>query len=223
MRALVLLLLAAAPVSAADFVPLFSGKDTTGWTATLRPPKDKPDAKPDPKDTWSVRDGLLVCTGKPNGYLATEKEYGDYTLKLKWRYPVDAKAPNTGVLLHVTGPDKVWPQSIEVQMKGGFAGDFWRNPDADGKMPALEVEPYRKDRDDKTDRHFFRLGKKTSYEKALGEWNECVIATNGGAISVTINGYQANEATGGALKKGRIALQSEGSEVQFKDIVIKTK
>jgi hypothetical protein len=221
MRALVLLLLTAVPVSAADFVPLFNGKDTTGWTATLRPPKDKPDAKPDPKDTWSVRDGLLVCTGKPNGYLATEKEYGDYTLKLKWRYPVDAKAPNTGVLLHVTGPDRVWPQSIEMQMKGGFAGDFWRNPDVDGKMPALDGK--HKDPNDKTDRHYLRFGSDTQYEKPLGEWNECEITTAGGAIAVSVNGYKANEATGGALKKGRIALQSEGSEVQFKDIVIKTK
>lgn len=220
MRVLTLALFLAVPASAADFVPLFNGKDTTGWTATLRPPKDKPDSKPDPKDTWSVKDGVLVCTGKPNGYLATEKEYGDYTLRLKWRYAVGTMNPNSGVLLHLTGPDKVWPNSVEVQLKGGVAGDFWRNADADAKMPALEVDAKRKDAADKTDRHFLRLAG-ADFEKPLGEWNECEIACAGGAIAVTVNGKKANEATGGALKKGRIALQSEGSPVEFKDIAIR--
>jgi len=222
MRALALLLFVAVPVAAADFVPLFNGKDLTGWTATLRPPKDKPDAKPDPKDTWSATDGVLVCTGKPNGYLATAKEYGDYTLTLKWRYPADAKAPNSGVLLHLAGPDKVWPNSVEVQLKGGFAGDLWRNADADGKMPALDVDAKRKDAADKTDRHFLRLAG-ADFEKPLGEWNECEIACDGGAIAVTVNGKKANVATGGTLKAGRIGLQSEGSAVEFRDIAIRAK
>ena len=222
MRALALLLFVAVPVTAADFVPLFNGKDLTGWTATLRPPKDKPDAKPDPKDTWSVKDGVLLCTGKPNGYLATAKEYGDYTLTLKWRYPTDAKNPNSGVLLHLVGPDKVWPNSVEVQLKGGFAGDFWRNADADGKLPALDVDAKRKDAADKTDRHFLRAAG-ADFEKAPGEWNECEILCEAGAIAVTVNGKKANEATGGALKKGRIGLQSEGSAVEFKDILILAK
>jgi hypothetical protein len=220
MRALALLLALAVSASAADFVPLFSGKDTTGWTATLRPPKDKPDSKPDPKDTWSVRDGVLVCTGKPNGYLATATEYGDYTLKLKWRYPVGTVKPNSGVLLHLTGPDKVWPNCVEMQLKGGFAGDFWRNPAADGKMPAFDGK--NKDAADKTDRHYLRIPK-DDIEKPLGEWNECEITTARGAITVSVNGQKANESTGGALKKGRIALQSEGSAVEFKDILIRAR
>lgn len=219
MRALALALMLTGPVAAADFVPLFNGKDTSGWTATLRPPKDKPDSKPDPKDTWGVKDGVLTCTGKPNGYLATENEHGDYTLRLKWRYPADAKAPNSGVLLHLTGPDKVWPNSVEVQLKHGFAGDFWRNADADGKMPTLDGK--RKDAADKTDRHFLRAS--GEFEKPLGEWNDCEIECEGGAIRVTVNGKLANEATAGALKKGRIALQSEGSPVEFKDIQLRAK
>lgn len=220
MRALALLLASAVSAAAADFVPLFNGKDTTGWTATLRPPKDKPDSKPDPNDTWSVKDGVLRCSGKPNGYLATVKEYGDYTLKLKWRYAAGTVKPNTGVLLHLTGPDRVWPQCVEVQLKDGFAGDFWRNPDAAGKMPALAGQ--NKDAADKSDRHFLRLGME-QFEKPLGEWNECEITTTGGAILVSVNGKRANTATGGALTKGRIALQSEGSPCEFRDIRLLAK
>ena len=74
---------------------------------------------------------------------------------------------------------------------------------------------------DKTDRHFLRLA--GEFEKPLGEWNECEILCDGGAIAVTVNGKKANEAIGGALKAGRIGLQSEGSPVEFRDILIRTK
>lgn len=223
MRRLLTLLLVAAPALAADdkFTPLFNGKDTTGWTFTLRPPKDQPDSKPDPKDTWSVKDGVLLCTGKPNGYIATEKEYGDYVLKLKWRYPKDAAAPKSGVLLHVTGEDKVWPNSIEAQLNAGFAGDIWLNADKEGKLPKLDFPAEQKDAANKDGRHYFRLNKDEKTEKSLGEWNEYEITCKGGDITLVVNGKTANKATGGELKKGRIALQSEGSPIEFKDIEIK--
>lgn len=224
MRHLLPLLLLAAPTLAADdqFTPLFNGKDTAGWTFTLRPPKDKPDSKPDPKDTWSVKDGVLVCTGKPNGYIATEKEYENFTLRLKWRFPKDVQAPNGGVLLHVQSEDRVWPHCVEAQLKGGFAGDIWLQPDKDGKLPALTVAPERRDADNKEGRHFFRLGKDEKIEKEFGEWNEYEITCSGGDITLVVNGKQANVGTKGSLTKGRIALQSEGSVIEFKDIEIRT-
>lgn len=202
-----------------DFTPLFNGKDTTGWTFTLRPPKEMPDAKPDPKATWGVKDGVLVCTGKPNGYIATVKEYENYTLRLKWRYPVGTEKPNSGVLLHVTGDDRVWPNSVEAQMKGEFAGDIWLNANKDGKLPTIRHD--RKDAADKTDRHYLRVGSKDPFEKPLGDWNEYEITCTGGDITLKVNGKPANEAKGCSLTKGRIALQSEGSPVEFKDIEIK--
>lgn len=224
MRLLLPLLLLASPALAADdkFTPLFNGKDTTGWTFTLRPPKDKPDSKPDPKDTWSVKDGVLVCTGKPNGYIATEKEYENYTLRLKWRFPKDAAGGNGGVLLHVTGEDKVWPHSVEAQLKSGFAGDIWLNADKDGKLPALEVVPERKDAANKEGRHYFRIGKDEKIEKEFGEWNEYEITCSGGDITLVVNGKRANVATKGSLTKGRIALQSEGAPIEFKEVEIRS-
>lgn len=224
MRRLLPLLLLTSPVFAADdkFTPLFNGKDTTGWTFTLRPPKDQPDSKPDPKDTWSEKDGVLVCTGKPNGYIATEKEYENYVLRLKWRYPKDVQTPKSGVLLHLTGEDKVWPNSIEAQLNAGFAGDIWLNADKEGKMPKLDFPAEQKDAANKEGRHFFRLNKDDKTEKAFGEWNEYEITCKGGDITLVVNGKAANKATGGELKKGRIALQSEGAPVEFKDIEIKT-
>src|SRR5690348_7284260 len=64
-----------------EWVKLFNGKDFTGWRIFLDPRKK--DA--DPKKIWSVKDGVIVCEGSVFGYLITEKEYGDYALKVQWR------------------------------------------------------------------------------------------------------------------------------------------
>src|SRR3954463_11154646 len=110
------LLAFAAPTFAADadgFTPLFDGKSLDGWTFIVKPDKDG--KKADQKDTWRVADGLIRCTGKPNGCMGTKNEYGDYVLKVKGRWPADAKGGNSGVLLHVQD-EKYWPTSIEAQL-----------------------------------------------------------------------------------------------------------
>src|SRR5687767_11245229 len=88
---------------AADgWVKLFNGRDLTGWTTFLDPRvKDA-----DPAKVWTIKDGVIHCAGKPSGYLLTEKEYGDYVLRVQWRFP--AGRGNSGVFVHVSGPDKIW-------------------------------------------------------------------------------------------------------------------
>jgi hypothetical protein len=101
----------------ADTVKLFNGTDLAGWTAFL-----DPKAKGvKPADVWSVKDGVLRCQGKPFGYLLTAKEYGDYVLTVEWRWP--EKAGNSGVFVHVSGPNKIWPKGVEAQLFSGHAGD----------------------------------------------------------------------------------------------------
>ena len=64
------------------FTPLFNGKDLTGWKTVLDPKKKDVT----PEDIWSVKDGVIVCTGKVNGYLYTEKSFKNYILRYYWRY-----------------------------------------------------------------------------------------------------------------------------------------
>ena len=207
------------PAGTADFVPLFNGRDLTGWTATAKP---APNAAPvDPLKTWSAGGGVLRCTGRPNGYLATVKEYGDYVLKVSYRFPADAKAPNSGILLHVTGPDRYWPHSIEAQMKAGFVGDVWLNADDKGVLPVVDIPKSQFDAENPQMRHYFRPDREAKAERPPGEWNEYVVTSQGGAFTLSVNGQTVNAAKGGSLKKGRIGLQSEGSPVEFRDIVIK--
>lgn len=198
-----------------EFTPLFDGKSLKGWKFIVRANKDG--TKADPKDIWSVKDGTIVCVGKPNGYMITEKEYGDYVLKLKWRFPADSKGGNSGVLLHCQDEKLPWPTSVEAQLASGRAGDFWLITPPDAK---LEVDPKRQD--PKQERHYFRLDTKEPVEKKFGEWNEYEITCKGGDVTLVVNGVKVNEGKNGNLKKGRIALQSEGAEIHFKDIVIKS-
>jgi len=202
------------------FAPLFNGKDLSGWKQYLPPAKGKPDSVPDPKNTWSIEDGYIRCVGKPAGYIATEKEHGNYILRLKWRFPADSKGGNSGVLLHVTGPDRVWPNSVEAQLAAGQAGDFWLIGDAKGMLPKLDIEQSRKDPKNKEGRHYFRVNREEKVEKPFGEWNQYEITCKGGDVTLKINGKQVNQGANGELKSGRIALQSEGAEVHFKDIEI---
>src|SRR5438309_816350 len=128
-------------------------------------------------DPWSVADGVIVCTGKPNGCMVTKKEYGDYVLKVKWRWPADGKGGNSGVLLHVQD-EKYWPTSIEAQLLTGRAGDLLVTNPPDAK---LEGEKARQD--PKLERRFFRAETKEPVEKKLGEWNEMEITCGAGDIT----------------------------------------
>jgi hypothetical protein len=208
-------LVSLAPAPAADdgFTPLFDGKSLAGWTFIVKPDKDG--KKADPKQTWSVVDGTIHCTGKPNGCAVTEKAYGDYVLRVKWRFPAEGKGGNTGVLLHVQD-EKYWPTSIEAQMLTGREGDLLLTNPPD---IALDVDKARQD--PKLARRYFRIETKEPVEKKLGEWNEYEITCKGGDITLVLNGVKVNEGKNCSVTKGRIALQSEGAEVFFKDIAIR--
>ena len=115
---LFLALLLAPIVRAQEPVQLFNGKDLSGWVWI-----EGSDGKGSKiEDVWSVEDGVLKCKGKPGGYIRTEKDYTNYVLKVEWRF---AKPGNSGVLLRMQPPDKVWPKSMEAQLHHENAGDIW--------------------------------------------------------------------------------------------------
>ncbi|MGB2819770.1 MAG: DUF1080 domain-containing protein, partial [Phycisphaerae bacterium] len=93
-------------------VRIFNGKDLTGWTPSS-------DAL---KETFAVQGGVITDTGRPAGYIRTEKDHTNYTLHLQMRH---IKPGNSGVLVRMTGADKVWPKSIEAQGQSGSMGDIW--------------------------------------------------------------------------------------------------
>jgi hypothetical protein len=191
---------------------LFDGKTLDGWTFIVKP--DKEGKRADPKETWSVVDGTIRCSGKPNGCMVSKLAYSDYILKLQWRWPAEGKGGNSGVLLHVQD-EKYWPTSIEAQLLTGRAGDlFLTNP------PEVKLECDKARQDPKLARRFLRLETKENPEKKIGEWNQLEATCRGGDITLIINGIKVNEGKNGNLRSGRIALQSEGAVIHFRDIVL---
>jgi hypothetical protein len=191
------------------WIKLFNGKDLSGWTVFLDPKKEA-----DLKQVFTVQDGILVCEGTPFGYLITDKEYENYLLKLKWRWgrKIHGKVRNSGVFLHVVGPNKIWPKAIEAQLMAEYAGDLWL-------IDNFKLKVHAKRQDPRVARHFYRM--KYHVEKAIGEWNQYEITCKGDSIHLVINDHLVNEGTEAELVKGRIALQSEGAEIHFKDVVLK--
>ncbi len=189
----------AADADRPERIELFNGKNLDGWKLFL------PDEKADPAKTWSVKDGVIHCTGTPAGYLRTTEAYENYTLQFEWRFP--EKGGNSGVLLHASEPDQVWPKSIEGQLESGHAADIWVIGGADFKE---HTNP-----DDR------RVPKgEASNEKPLGEWNHYKVVCDGDSIALYINGLLQNKATKCTVTKGFIGFQSEGTPIEFRNIYL---
>lgn len=153
------------------------------------------------EDIWKVvkepntEDAVLVCTGKHFGYIRTTQLYENYELGVEWKYPKDPNA-NSGILIHTTNPDKIWPKSIQVQLHRPMAGTVF--PDGGAKVDnPLQIK---------------------DLELPINTWHKCVIRCEDDRITVTINGRNLGEVTGCNPHKGSIALQSEGSEIHFRRI-----
>ena len=155
----------------------------------------------------------MTCRGTPKGYLATEKDYTNFTLRLQWRWPA-GKPGNGGVLVRTTGPDKFWPKSLEAQINAGQAGDFWGLDGCvlDGPAERMKriVSPQFGT--------LTNLMKTAAVEKPAGEWNQYEIVADGPTVTLTINGRTVNRATGCAAIPGKICLTAEGDEILFRRI-----
>ncbi len=210
MRRTALFLLVSLAAAQPKPIALFNGKDLAGWEARIWDGKAQDWDKTTPASAvWTVKDGILHCTGRPVGYLRTTKAYENYILELEWRWPKGSKGGNSGVLLHATTEKGlgIWPKSIESQLHRGNAGDFWaigttiRVPDMDKRK--------------KGRRH---LNLTDDSEKPIGEWNKMKVACIGDRITVHVNGDLVNAATKCSQTKGRICLQSEGHPIHFRNV-----
>jgi hypothetical protein len=199
---------------------LFNGKDLTGWKADV----PKKDTEPNAPDSFIVRNGMLVSMGIPPGHLITTSIHQDYRLEVEYRFP--GKAGNCGVLVHASTPralSKMFPQSIEVQMFSGNAGDFWCIQE-NIEVPDMEKRRPKKTPDQKYGggpndaRRILNLTDNS--EKPVGEWNTMVIEAKGRTIKVWVNGDFVNEGTNCTADRGAIALQAEGTEVEFRRVEI---
>jgi hypothetical protein len=236
------------------FKPLFNGRDLTGWYTFL----EKHGKNSDPDHVIAIEDGAIhfykdALEGSTvvMGYVATEKEYGDFHLRVQYRWEAKKFQPrytmkrDAGLYYHIIGPDHVWPQSLEYQVQQTDVGDFlalfgvqaesWIDPATrnDPEAPTY-LSPERGGQP--------RLvaGRDYSYQKHLAGdfeqpgWNTIEVIARGDTTVHLLNGHEVNRAknirfiepgTKGPARtvtKGKIALELEAAEISFRNVEIRS-
>ena len=121
---------------------------------------------------------------------------------------VAPKADNTGVLVHIQSPDKVWPECVQVQGKHDHQGDLFLMAGAESK------EHQGMDANTPLPKHG------PSAEKPVGEWNTCEVVCSGNDVKAYVNGKFMNETTRCTISSGFIGIQSEGGDIEIRRIYL---
>jgi len=242
----------ATPANSDGWNLLFNGKNLDGWYTFLQ----KHGKNKDPEGVITIEDGAIhLYKNAPDGatvvmgYIGTEKEYGDYHLRFKYRWGTKKFEPrykmkrDAGLYYHILGDDAVWPRALQFQVEQtnvgdlialyGFQVDSWVDPKTkDQPMPTfLEPEQGGIPR--------VLGGKGIAYQKHLaGEheldgWNTAEIIAKADTVTHVLNGKVINRAKnvrvvsadakeGAKTTRGRIALEIEAAEIYFRDVEIKS-
>jgi hypothetical protein len=227
-------------------IHLFNGKNLDGfYTYLQRQGKDN-----DPDHVFTVTDGVLRITGQEFGYCATRKEYENYHLTAEFKWGEATHPPrkdmqrNSGLMFHVTGPDKIFPRSFEFQIIEGGTGDLivvsgasldrngsWGNVSTPAVTTRLvdwvKLTPDGKRITAGQIRHSDQWRKRKNVvgfraeddlEKLHGEWNTIELIADGTTIQYLVNGKPVLRGTGVDPAKGKILLESEGAEIFFRKL-----
>jgi len=181
---------------------LFNGTNLDGFIFCM-----KNDA--DPAKTWSVENGLLHCNGSAIGYLRTKQAFTNYIVTVEWRFvKVEPKRDNTGVLVNLQAPDKVWPVCVQNQGKSTRQGDLF-------VMAGAECKEHLALGKDANTPVTFTVA---SPENPVGQWNTNVTICVGNTVKAVINGKALNQITECTVSNGFVGIQSEGADFEIRKI-----
>jgi hypothetical protein len=194
-----------------QIVPLFNGKDLSGWyTYTEKYGKNKDEEK-----EFQVEDGVLHFDGETMGYLCTSDSYRDYYLRIVFRwgekkYPPRLDSPrDSGVLYHFSecATDELWPTSIECQIQENDCGDYWFIGGTHAKSSIFS----------QAEGTLQRIPRTANYENP-NSWNTIEVICIGDKSEHYVNGRQVNEAYDLSVSEGKILLQMECAEIFYKTV-----
>ena len=189
-------------------IELFNGENLDNWDIYV----DSPDVAPD--ELFWVEEGVIHTAGVPNGYIRTKDSYHNYKLHVEWKWP--EKPTNSGVLLNVQGKEMIWPLCTECQLMHEKAGDIVLI----GKSSGITIKDTTYLVTSEENRYKVIPKFEAVSEKPAGEWNSYDITLKDAAIEVLVNGVLQNSGSGITLSGGNIALQSEGSPIQFRNVYL---
>lgn len=195
-----------------EFRDLFNGRDLAGWVNVNTA-----------ADTWSVENGMLVCSGHPTGVMRTDRQYENFVLHVEWMHT--EPGGNSGMFLWSgpqPNPGSPFPSGVEVQM---LELDWPKLNVRNGVTPPVAY----------VHGELFGVGgtktipdnprgeRSMSIEnrcKGRGEWNTYDVVAVDGVIKLSVNGKFVNGIRGTSQKKGYICMESEGAKIFFRNIRI---
>ena len=201
------------------FVPMFNGKDLTGWKGmveggnpykryALKPAKlAKEQEKADERmrADWIVEDGCLVYLGTGYDNLCSEKQYGDFEMYVEWMLDPAGKEPDAGIYLRATPQVQIWDTSrVNVGAQVGSGGLY--NNQVNESKPSKVAD------------------------NKLGEWNTFHIKMVGDRVTVDFNGERVVDnvilenywdRSKPIFATEQIELQAHGSKCYFRNIYVK--
>lgn len=156
-------------------------------------------------ETWSYRVDpdtkvpFIACSGQPYGYIRTKKNFRNFDFGLEWRFPQDENG-NSGVLLFTNGDDRIWPTSLQVQLQQPLAGSSFPSGSAKSENELRNVP---------------------MLSRPVNQWNRCIISAREGNVTIVVNDQKVGTVAGCKPLEGAISLQSEGSEIHFRNIWVR--
>jgi Domain of Unknown Function (DUF1080) len=212
MRRIAMAVFLTVSAAAGQYRDLFNGKDLGGWINVNTD-----------EDTWRVKDGLLVCSGKPIGVMRTDRQYENFLLHIEWRHM--EPGGNSGVFAWSDArpnPRSRLPNGVEIQM---LELDWPKLNMRDGIMPPVAyvhgelfgVNGVKTVPDNARGERSMSIENRC---KGRGEWNIYDVVAVDGVIKLSVNGKFVNGISRSSQKKGYLCLESEGAEIHFRNIRI---
>ena len=212
--ALCLILVAGFGTARADddgFVPMFNGKDLTGWVNVNCAP-----------GTFFVKDNMIITTGIPTGYLRTTRQYENFIAEFEWFHapPRKGAVGNSGFFVWADPIPAVgtgYTRGIEVQVLVNLEKkDYYTSQGDLFSIWGATCKP------DRPHPHGWeRCLPSENRQKGEFEWNHFRVEANNGVIKLAVNGKVVSGISACKPRKGYLALESEGSECRFKNLKIK--
>lgn len=188
--------------------PLFNGKDLTGWVNVNCDPS-----------TFVVKDGMIVTTGKPVGYLRTDRPYENFVLEFDWMHQNRDKVGNSGLFVWgdpLPAKGTGYTRGIEVQVLVNL--DVKDTYTSHGDLFSIWGATCQPDRPHP--KGWQRCLPSENRCKGGGEWNHYKVTANDGVIKLEVNGREVSGVSGCRPRKGYLALESEGAECWFKNLTL---
>ncbi len=194
------------------FQPLFNGRDLSGWVNINTAP-----------DTWTLREGILVNTGKPIGVMCTEKMYENFVLHIEWMHL--EPGGNSGVFAWSNAnpdPGSRLPDGVEIQM---LELDWPKLNTRNGVVPPVayvhgEVWGVGGVKTVPDNPRGERSSSIENRAKGRGEWNAYDVVAVDGVIKLAVNGKFVNGISRSTRRRGYLCLEAEGAEIHFRNVRI---